>query len=378
MQNDVKYQVKPREIIELVNDKRSGRLILSPYFQRNLVWRDAHKRDFIDTILHGYPFPQIFLARGPINVETMESSTCVVDGQQRLNAIFSYVEDGFSVNGKKFSELTVKEKEQFLKYDVPVIDFDLDAGSPVLKDVFGRLNRTFYSLSSIERIASEYSASQFLLVARMLSGDITKSTQQIEMELGEDLADTTAISGENEVTNIPNDFLRDPGIDQNLWPWLMAHADGPYSFLMAKKDIFTSYEAQRKVPLMFALNLMCTVMGGYFNRNTKVKEYLERYNNVFPEAEEIIKSLNRVADFISEMDLPSTSMWWNKANFFTLTVELEALEKLPAADKLSSSLLKFEKSLPEDYALAAREAVNNKSQRAARGEFVRVLILDVA
>ena len=55
-----KYQVRSRELIDLVNEIRSKRLIMSPYFQRNLVWRLVHKVDFIKTILLGYPFPQIF------------------------------------------------------------------------------------------------------------------------------------------------------------------------------------------------------------------------------------------------------------------------------------------------------------------------------
>src|SRR3569623_5015 len=119
MENSLKYQVRSREIVDLIGAMRNGRLILSPYFQRNLVWRDGHKRDFIDTILNGYPFPQVFLARGPINLETMEASTCVVDGQQRLTAIREFVGGDLDVNGNHFADLDVKKKEDFLKYEVP-------------------------------------------------------------------------------------------------------------------------------------------------------------------------------------------------------------------------------------------------------------------
>src|SRR3954469_16424817 len=141
MQNDLKYTVRSREIVDLVSAMRTSRLTLSPYFQRNLVWRDAHKRDFIDTILKGYPFPQIFLARGPINVETMEASQAVVDGQQRLNAIREFISGKLDVDGKAFKDLPIKDREEFLKYEVPVIDFDLNVGDPRLKEVFHRLNR---------------------------------------------------------------------------------------------------------------------------------------------------------------------------------------------------------------------------------------------
>ena len=41
-----KYHVRSRELIDLVNEIKSKRLIMSPYFQRNLVWRQIHKVDF--------------------------------------------------------------------------------------------------------------------------------------------------------------------------------------------------------------------------------------------------------------------------------------------------------------------------------------------
>lgn len=102
MINDLKYTVRSREIVDLVAAMRNASITLSPYFQRNLVWREAHKKDFIDTILKGYPFPQIFLARGPIDLETMSASQAVVDGQQRLNAIRDFVQGKLEIEGKKF------------------------------------------------------------------------------------------------------------------------------------------------------------------------------------------------------------------------------------------------------------------------------------
>lgn len=371
MENALRYQVRSREIVDLVSAMRSGRLTLSPYFQRNLVWRDTHKHDFIDTILRGYPFPQIFLARGPINVETMESSTCVVDGQQRLNAIREYVSNEFAVGGKSFSDLSVKEKEEFLKYEVPVIDFDLDAGDENLKEVFKRLNRTFYSLSTIERVATEFSASQFMLVARILSGDISKAPSEMEIEFGEDFEGADA----PETKNNENRFLRDPGIDDDTWAWLHERANGSYSKIIGGENIFSHYEAQRKVPLMFVLNTMSTLLAGYYNRNTKVKEFLETHNSVFDDADNMISLLNRAGDFINKMELPAESIWWNKANFFTLSIELTlSLDRIGDPRAVVDSLSQFERELPAEYGLAAREAVNNRTQRATRGQFFRRVV----
>lgn len=369
MENSLRYQVRSREIVDLVSAMRSGRLTLSAYFQRNLVWRDTHKHDFIDTILKGFPFPQVFLARGPINVDTMESSTCVVDGQQRLNAIKDFVDDGFPVNGRCFSELSLKEKEEFLKYEVAVIDFDLDAGDENLKEVFKRLNRTFYSLSTIERIATEYSASQFMLIARVLSGDVSRNPSPIEIELSEDF------DSDHLANNNPNGFLRDPGIPTETWVWLRERTEGEYSKLISGEKVFSHYEAQRKVPLMFVLNVMSTFLGGYYNRNLKVKEYLETYNSEFEQSDIILNKFNSVGSYIQKMNLPENSIWWNKANFFTLTVELMfSLDKLAAPEIVAKALTNFEAQLPNQYALAAREGVNNRPQRIERGEYFRATV----
>jgi hypothetical protein len=296
----------------------------------------------------------------------MESSTCVVDGQQRLNAIREFVGGKFPVNGRLYSELSPSEKEDFLKYEVPVIDFDLDAGDENLKEVFKRLNRTFYSLSTIERIATEFSASQYLLVARVLSGDITATPSPIEIEVGEDF----------EVDDAQNNkFSRDPGINSDTWEWLIKHANGPYSDLITGNFVFSHYESQRKVPLMFVLNVMSTVLGGYYNRNTKVKEYLEIHNDEFERAEDIIDQMNSIGSFIADMRLPESSIWWNKANFFTMSVELIwAHGKLPTSNDVAKALVIFEENLPGEYALDAREAVNNKTQRANRGAFFQKAI----
>lgn len=367
MINDLKYTVRSREIVDLVSAMRASRLTLSPYFQRNLVWREAHKRDFIDTILKGFPFPQIFLARGPINLDTMEASQCVVDGQQRLNTIKDFTSGKLDFEGRLFSELSARQREEFLKYEVPIIDFDLDAGDPRLKDVFHRLNRTYYSLSAIEKISSEYSASEFLLVARVLCGEITND----ELDADE-FADVN--SDESDVEPIEsNPFSRDPGINPETWVWLLERADGPFARVIRNNNIFTSFEFDRKLPLMFTLNLMCSYLFGYYNRNDKVRRYLDERSQEFPERTDVIEALNFAGACVEEMRLPTDSMWWNKANFFTLVVELSRASDFRHLSYLhaAKALKELSLHLSSDYILAAREAVGRKGNRELRGIAVR-------
>ena len=121
----IRYNVRSRYLVDIVNDIKSGLIIMSPYFQRKLVWRLAHKIDFIKTILLGYPFPEIFISRGKIDVDSMTSTSSLVDGQQRMNSIVEYIEGDFEVDGRKYNDLTATEKESFLKYEIAIIDLDL-------------------------------------------------------------------------------------------------------------------------------------------------------------------------------------------------------------------------------------------------------------
>ncbi|UWQ42381.1 DUF262 domain-containing protein [Leisingera aquaemixtae] len=353
----IKYQVRSKDLIDMVNDVRSGRLILSPYFQRNLVWRDIHKRDFIETIFKGYPFPQIFVARGEINVESMTSQSCVVDGQQRMNAIMEFIKDRYPVNGKKYSEMDQGEKEDFLKYQIPVIDLEMKATDQSVIDVFQRLNRTFYSLSSIEKLSTEYSSVDFMLIAKYLCGFFGQLDEQADIELMQD-------------PNMPPDFL----------PWARQFDVSDYRNIVTGGNVFSGYENSRMVHLMWTLNFLSTVRVGFFARNDKSRELLEATSEATPNRELILANTQRAATFVNSLELPASSIWWNKSNSFSLMIlafwNIDLLERKDRA-AIRAALDGFAENIPEDYALAAREAVNNLRQRRFRhAKLAEVLGLD--
>lgn len=360
MFDNVQYRVSSREIIDLISAMRSKRLTRSPFFQRNLVWRETHKREFIETIMAGLPFPQIFLARGKIDVEAMEAFTCVVDGQQRLTAIEEFVTDKFSVNGTFYSKLSPTEKEQFLKYKVAVIDFDLEQSDQRLKDIFQRLNRTYYSLSTVEKVASEYSGSEFMVVARAILGDFIENVEAINEDIGE-IED--------------NPFMIDPSLPHGSIEWAKNVNTGGFTDIIRSDVIFSNYEASRQVPLMFILTIMATLkFGNYFNRTDKVRDYLEVYNDQFDEKDDIVEKFRRVGLFLMGAELEKGSFWFKKANFFTLCVEVANSNVRPTTDVLQR-LEYFASNTPERYLLAQREAVNSRRERVLRGGLFEAHVL---
>src|SRR5690606_2200712 len=79
------------KVADLISWKRKGGLVLSPFFQRRAVWKKGAKSLLIDTMFHGFPVPIIFLRDRGIDRKTFEPIREVIDGQQRLRSIISYI-----------------------------------------------------------------------------------------------------------------------------------------------------------------------------------------------------------------------------------------------------------------------------------------------
>lgn len=73
---------------------------LRPEYQRRLVWDDTKRSVFIESLLLNVPIPPVFLYEWEL------SRYEVMDGQQRLNAIVDFYENGFALKGlEKWDEL---------------------------------------------------------------------------------------------------------------------------------------------------------------------------------------------------------------------------------------------------------------------------------
>jgi len=349
----IKYNIRSRQLIDVVGDIKRETIVMSPYFQRNLVWRQIHKQDFLKTILLGYPFPQIFLAKGGLNVEELTSISLIVDGQQRMNSIIEFIDGDFSVDGRYYTDLTKDEKDDFFKYEIAIIELQMESENPEIKEVFQRLNRTFYSLTNIERLSTEYAPSEFMLLAKYL-------TKEIEPKLPKD-----------------NIYI-DPNVPESFIIWALKKKVDHFNSLVLDTNIFTSYEISRKVHLMLTLNILGTIERGFFNRNIATS-ILDEYAESFPDKDTIIHKLENIGKKYLDLKLPENSYWYNKANFFSLVIlfynNFETLVENTASKIITKELKRFEKILPEEYALSAKEAVNNKRERSTRNSFLeRILV----
>ena len=151
-------------------------LEISPKFQRRSVWSPQAKSYLIDTILKDKPLPKIFI-RATTDPKTKRTVREIVDGQQRMRAILSFVKDGFKISkihneeygGMTYSELPEDVQADFLKYEISV-DLLLDLSDRDVLDIFARLNTYSVSLNKQELFNVKYFG-YFKQLVYKLSGD---------------------------------------------------------------------------------------------------------------------------------------------------------------------------------------------------------------
>ncbi len=145
--------------ISWFNQQNQMRTIdLSPKFQRNVVWSTRAQAYLIDTLLRELPIPKIYI-KEDIDVRIGSSTYRVVDGQQRLTAIYNFLSDNLilqddyskdlGLGGRKFTEIPLDKRSKFYEYPITV-EMIRDASDEVIKDMFARLNRTGAKLNKQE------------------------------------------------------------------------------------------------------------------------------------------------------------------------------------------------------------------------------------
>lgn len=123
---------------------KTGQIILSPEFQRREIWDDVRRSRFIESIIMNIPLPPVFLG------EVDYGQWVVLDGRQRLTAVFEFKRNNYSLkglkvwkelNGKKYSHLEADGLDKFLNRQfLPAVTVKKESSSQVKYDVFERLN----------------------------------------------------------------------------------------------------------------------------------------------------------------------------------------------------------------------------------------------
>ena len=140
--------------------KSSGLLDMSPEFQRRQVWSEKAKSYLIDTVIRGNPVPKIIITQ---DLRQSRNVRVVVDGQQRLRTILSFMDDDFKISrahnkeyaGMRFSDLPDDVQNDYKKYEIGV-DVLFDQSYEDILDIFARLNTYSVKLNSQEQLNARY------------------------------------------------------------------------------------------------------------------------------------------------------------------------------------------------------------------------------
>lgn len=319
------------KIRQIITNLKNGSLVPRPEFQRRLVWTSEDKIRFIDTILRGYPFPEIYVANGETNVDTGEGTQLLVDGQQRVTTIFDYFHGDnstYDVSVPAYATLEKEQKEEFLNYDVAVRDLGPVSHEQII-EVFKRINSTKYSLNEIEINNAVYAG---------------------------------------ELMRFAAGFAEHEFFDEH--------------------KIFRTADIKRMGDVRFVLQVVVTMMDGYFNRDDPFENYLSRFNEHFPQRDEFARRLINTLSYIDECGFAQRSRIWKRSDLFTAIVEidrhliastaptpLETLERLDGfyqeVDCLGMEARDAGISL---YAKAAIQASNDRVNRIRRGVVVDAVL----
>ena len=170
--NILKTQFRVREFVDW---QRTKTLVLNPRFQRRGVWNPKAKSFLIDTIARGLPIPIIFLRDQTSDLGSLEHKREVVDGQQRLRTLISYIDpslltdydsdrDAFQVmeihNSElanlSFAELPASLRQRILDYEFSVHVLSSGVDDREILSIFARMNSTGVKLNRQELRNADY------------------------------------------------------------------------------------------------------------------------------------------------------------------------------------------------------------------------------
>lgn len=162
------------KVHDFLSWQKSGSLVLSPSFQRRSVWSPSAKSYLIDTVVRGLPVPILFI-RERTDLESLEPKREVIDGQQRLRTLISYVQkealkdynettDSFKIKkshnkelgNKSFDQLNSTLQQRILNYEFSVHVLPAETEDSEVLQIFARMNSTGVKLNPQELRNAEY------------------------------------------------------------------------------------------------------------------------------------------------------------------------------------------------------------------------------
>lgn len=251
------------------NRHNEDKLELSAPFQRNPVWSPRQKAYLIDTILRGFPIPELYMQEFA-NAEGQDRYV-VVDGQQRLRACLEFLdgqvtfdpEDSPDFADMGFADLNAEQKKSLYNYSF-VVRILPEMPEADLRGMFQRLNRNVVALNPQELRHATYWG-QFITSAEKVSGDDRWSVCRL----------------------------------------------------------FTPNDIRRMLDIEFVSELMVAYLHGVQNKKTTLEDWYQAYEVDFPrrdETEAVFEAT--LGEMASLMPVLESTRWRKKSDFYSLFLVL--------------------------------------------------------
>lgn len=239
-------------------------LIVKPPFQRNPVWSLRQKSSLIDTILLEYPIPELYMQE--ITTPDGEQKHVLIDGQQRIRAILSFLAGEFELEdespkwaGLAFDDLNAEDRKKIFEYNF-VIRLLPELPDEHIRAIFQRLNRNTTVLTAQELRHATY------------WGPFIKLMEEIsEFEFWDNAA------------------------------------------------VFSANDRRRMYDIEYISELAVAYVNGLQNKKKRLEEFYQQYETSFDAAGPVRDVFVRVLGELQQLlpDLPKTR-WRKKSDFYTL------------------------------------------------------------
>lgn len=275
-----------RTVVWFKKANDNGDLQMKPPFQRNPVWTPPQKSYLIDSILNGFPIPEIYMQE--FVDEAGNEQHIIIDGQQRIRACLEFIEGRFEIKedesprwgGMTFDDLSPDEKKRVFGYTF-IVRVLPEMSDEDIRGIFQRLNKNVVALNSQELRQATY------------WGPFIRTMQDVS--------------------------------NYSYW---------------STTGIFTPLNIRRMMDVEFISELAVALLHGHQNKKESLDKYYQDYEEEFDAKDELINTFQRVLYELEQLypDIKN-SRWRKKTDFYSLFTFLATkTESIPLDPQRRSAL----------------------------------------
>lgn len=229
----VKTQTIEYDLQTLIKKIKNKVIKLDPEYQRKHRWSDDISSRLIESLILNIPIPIIYISQDvDVDEETEESRYSVIDGQQRLTAIYDFMNNQYALegmpilkplNGYKYESLPPFLIRRLEERTIKCLRIDSTVDPQVKYDIFERLNSGSIELTNQELRNAVYRGSFNELIKELAQIDefrklinikVTQAEQNPKVKKMEDVELVLrflALDNDNykNYTPLMKDFLND-------------------------------------------------------------------------------------------------------------------------------------------------------------------------